>query len=136
MRLKTFTLLALLLGVSMAFTAPQNDGILFGTDLDKAIADAQQADKLIFLDAYASWCGPCKRMEANVFTNAELGSYFNANFVNVKVDFDKNPELRKKYRVTAYPTLLFLNSDGSINKRYAGYRDAAELLKKGQKLID
>lgn len=86
-------------------------------------AKAAKEDKLIFVDAYAEWCGPCKKMAKDVFTQKEVGDYFNARFVNVKMDMEKGEGigLSKEFGIQAYPTLLFVNSEGAVVHRAVGY---------------
>lgn len=81
---------------------------------EEALELAQKEDKPIFVDAYASWCGPCKTMSANVFPQAEVGAVFNTNFINMKLDMEK-PEaasFRANHSVAAYPTLFFISATG------------------------
>lgn len=106
----------------------------FSGSFDEAKALAQKTDKPIFMDAYASWCGPCKRMAAKVFTKQEVGDFFNKNFVNLKVDMEKGEgvSLRRTYGVSAYPTLLFLNADGSVINSVRGARGAAAFIALGK----
>ncbi|AQX50815.1 thioredoxin family protein [Elizabethkingia anophelis] len=87
------------------------------------LAKAKKENKLIFLDAYASWCGPCKLMAKNIFTLQSVGDYYNSHFVNAKMDMEKGEgvELAKKYNVKAYPTYLFINGDGEVVHRVLGY---------------
>ncbi|MCL1666689.1 thioredoxin domain-containing protein [Elizabethkingia ursingii] len=87
------------------------------------LAKAKKENKLIFLDAYASWCGPCKLMAKNIFTLQSVGDYYNSHFVNAKMDMEKGEgvDLAKKYNVRAYPTYLFINGDGEIVHRVLGY---------------
>lgn len=89
-------------------------------------------DKLLFVDCFTTWCGPCKRLSKVVFKDSLVADYFNRHFVNLKMDMEKDEgvELRKKYGVHAYPTLLFINSSGEVVYRLVGAEDALELLKK------
>lgn len=129
----SLSILAFLLqaAVTSAVPADETKGIQFfeGT-FDEAIELAKKEDKLIFFDAYASWCGPCKWMKSRVFTKEEVGSYFNSTFINIKIDMEKGegPELARKYRVTAYPTLLFLNHEGEVKKAVVGYHNSNSLV--------
>ena len=67
---------------AQATTDEETDGIQFFTGTwDEALEKAKEENKLIFLDAYASWCGPCKRMSKSVFTDEKVGEFFNANFI-------------------------------------------------------
>lgn len=97
---------------------------------------SKETGKPIFLDAYASWCGPCKKLDNTTFNNPKVGEFYNEKFINVKIDFDKNPQLRQKYAVNAYPTLMYLNSDGSVKHKRIGYVNASQLLTIGQKVIE
>ena len=64
--------------------AQGSDGIVFKKDDWSAIlAQAKAEDKLIFVDAYTTWCGPCKKMDRDVFPQMEVGSFYNAMFINV-----------------------------------------------------
>ncbi|WP_236974217.1 thioredoxin family protein [Membranihabitans maritimus] len=90
----------------------------------KIVEKANQENKLIFLDAYAVWCGPCKMMDRQVFSDPEIGDFFNENFINAKIDMEKGegPGLRQKYQVTAYPTLLFINGNGELVHKTVGFK--------------
>ena len=129
----SLSILALLLqsAITTSYPADETKGIQFfeGT-FDEALELAKKENKLIFFDAYASWCGPCKRMKSKVFTKEAVGSYFNTNFVNVKFDMEKGegPALARKYRVKAYPTLLFLNHKGEVKKLAVGYHNPNTLV--------
>ncbi|MBV8328816.1 thioredoxin fold domain-containing protein [Chryseobacterium sp.] len=94
--------------------------------LKDIIAQAKKEKKLVFIDAYASWCGPCKLMEKNVFTQKNVGDYFNTNFVNARFDMEKGEgrDIASKYGVRSYPTYLFLNGDGDLVSQNTGYMDA------------
>jgi thioredoxin-related protein len=108
------------------------------TKWDAILQKAKTEKKLIFMDAYTTWCGPCKMMSRNVFPDAEAASYYNTHFVNVKMDMEKGEGigLSTKYAVTAYPTLLFINSDGEVVHRALGYHGVPEFLALGKQAMD
>ncbi len=98
------------------------------------IAKAKKENKIVFMDAYASWCGPCKMMERNVFTQKSVGDYYNANFVNARFDMEKGEgrEIAAKYGVRSYPTYLFLNGDGELVSQNYGYMEESPFLAMAQ----
>lgn len=89
------------------------------------IAKAKKENKLVFIDAYTSWCGPCKMMEKNIFTQKSVGDYYNTNFVNARFDMEKGEgrEIATKFGVRSYPTYLFLNGDGELVSQNYGYME-------------
>lgn len=101
---------------------------------EEALKAAKKQNKLIFLDVYATWCGPCKRLAAQTFPDPEVGKYFNERFINVKIDGEKGegPTLRQRYNVRGYPTLLFINHKGEVVKSTAGFRDPERFLELGK----
>lgn len=109
----------------------------FSGSLAEAQAQASAANKLIFVDAYATWCGPCKWMAANSFSDERVGNFFNRNFINLKIDMERGegPQLARKYRVGAYPTLFFLDAEGNIVQKETGARDANGLLELAERVL-
>lgn len=95
---------------------------------------AKAEKKVIFLDAYASWCGPCKMLQKQVFTQKEVGDFYNSKFINVKMDMEKGegPALAQVYPLEAYPTLLFIDGDGRVLKKFIGAPKAEELIAIGK----
>ena len=98
---------------------------------------ARTEDKLIFLDAYASWCIPCKQMDVQVFNRSDVGDYFNANFINYKMDLEKGigPLLAARYGVSSYPALLFLTADETLVHQSNGYQNAPGLMSEAKTAI-
>lgn len=82
---------------------------------ETALTKAKETDKLLFVDVYTSWCGPCKRMARETFTQNIVGKYFNEHFINYQQDGEKGngPEIMKKYNIHAVPTFLFLDGNGN-----------------------
>lgn len=110
-----------------------NEGIKFenGT-FDQALTKAKQEKKMLFIDCYTSWCGPCKMLSSKVFPQKKVGDYFNKEFVSLKVDMEKGEgiDLKKRFGVKAFPTLLFIDSNGKeINRIVGAESDVDKFLK-------
>lgn len=121
------TFLAILL-FCCGFCYAQQEGIRFETgDLATAMANAKKEKKYVFVDCYTVWCGPCQMMAKTVFTDKNVGDYFNQTFINLKVDMEKGegPAMAKKYGVTAYPTFIFIDGDGALVHKFVGAKDTA-----------
>ena len=104
------------------------------TTFKEVLAKAKREKKLVFMDAYAAWCGPCKLMEKNVFPLPAVREYYNANFINARFDMEKGEgrEIAMKYGVRSYPSYLFLNGDGDVvmtNYGYMGEQDFIAIAK-------
>ena len=109
---RVFLCLALIAAMVMGVEA-QNRSITFEQTQEwkKIVKKAKKEKKLIFIDCYTSWCGPCKMLASKVFTQDVVADYFNATFVNAKFDMEKDEDgvmLKDKYGVKAFPTLLFI----------------------------
>lgn len=101
--------------------------------LDQALEKAKAENKLVFMDCYTSWCGPCKMMTEKILPLEEVGEYMNSRFVCIKMDMEKGegPKLAQKYQVSAYPTFLVLKTDGSVMHRVVGGApDGKDFIKK------
>ncbi len=120
------------------FKADTKEGIQFhkGT-WNEALQLAKKENKLIFLDIYATWCGPCKKLKANTFSNEEVGTVYNQNFVNVAFDGEQGDGamLMQKYNLRSFPFLLFIDGNGKVVAKTGGYHKPNELLELGQQFI-
>lgn len=114
------------------------DGIdFFHGSWEEAKSLAAKEKKLIFVDAYAKWCGPCKRMASQVFTNPSVGEYYNSNFINLKIDMEEGMGLtfRKEYPVSAFPTLFYIDETGEIVKKVVGGKAANDFIAIGKTIV-
>ncbi|MGG7666345.1 thioredoxin family protein [Dyadobacter sp. BHUBP1] len=135
-----FAIMALMLAMSVA-VAGEGDkkaaksadkGIQFTEGKwSEILKQAKKENKLIFLDAYTTWCGPCKMLQKNVFTRDDVAATFNGNFINVKIDMEagEGPSLAKRYPIEGYPTLFFINGKGKVVKQLLGYQQPQDLIK-------
>lgn len=129
--------LAIMLALMPELTAENNgEGIVFThSSWAEVIAKAKSENKIIFADCYTTWCGPCKMLSKQVFPQKEVGDYFNANFINVKIDCEKGEgiQLKDKFGVSAFPTMLFIDpANEKVLHRVVGFRPAEELIKEAK----
>lgn len=114
-------------------------GIDFSTqEWDNILDQAKAEDKIVFVDAFTEWCGPCKKMSSQVFTSKKVGKFYNDNFISVKIDMEKGkgPQIGQNYNVFVYPTLLFVDGFGSLVHRVAGYQTVDQLIAEGKQASD
>lgn len=101
--------------------------LAFGHDFEAAEALAKREGRPLFIDFETTWCGPCKQMDALVYTaKSVVDAAAAANVVAVKVDGDERPDLVERFAVGAYPTLVFVDSEGAEQARRVGYQSVAE----------
>lgn len=119
----------LIMGVVQAQVKFEDD-----KSFEDVIAKAKTEKKLVFIDFYTSWCKPCKEMDKTVFLEREVGDFFNQRYVSVKIDAEKSegPALAKKYGVSAYPTLVFLDAEGNFIHKKVGAIQGAALINAGK----
>lgn len=122
--------------------------------MKEAVAAQKKNNKPIFIDAYTVWCGPCKMLDKNTFSNAEVAKVLNEKYNPVKFNAEGNEtvvfngktynnpkyvEARKYSRnglhefaraigVNAYPTMKVIDASGKATKNIVGYRNAEQLL--------
>lgn len=113
---------------------------------NKILAKAKAENKYVFLDCYTTWCGPCKTMSTTIFPKADVGKFYNAKFINAKVQLDKTDKdnadvkswyadaqmIETKYDVKAYPTYLIFSPNGEVVQRFVGSMTAEDFLAKGK----
>lgn len=129
MRKKIFVFLVALLGLAIQMNAQTTEGMKFckeGTKFAEAVAQAKAEKKMVFLDCYTSWCGPCKMMARDIFPQKKVGDFMNSKFICIKIDMEKGegPSLTQKFQVSAFPTFIIFNSDAQEIGRFLGGSDA------------
>ena len=107
-------------------------------DWQNVLMQAKAQKKLIFVDIYTAWCGPCKEMDKKTFTDVSVGDKFNARFINYKVDAEKGfgITLAKRYNVTSYPTCLFVDPSENLIYKQEGLLRAPDLVKEADMVLN
>lgn len=116
---KTFT--SILLGLTLATGAVTAQTNFRSIDFNEALKQSQAENKLVFIDFYTDWCGPCRKMSKEVFPQKQVGDYFNAQFVCIKLNAEKEgKELAQKFEVKAYPTFIIADQQGNTKATITG----------------
>src|SRR5688572_22558605 len=137
--MKKTSLLAALSLFAASSVFAQNRAIKFETGkFADVLAKAKKENKSIMMDAYTTWCGPCKMMDKQVFTNDTVADFYNTNFIAYKSDMEKGEglELAKRYEVRAYPNFIFIAPDGSVEHRSVGARPPKAFVEVGKEAMN
>lgn len=138
--MKSFRRGAFLTALIMSAVVVYADGVKFTTitTWNEALELAKKANKPIFLDAYTDWCGWCKVMDKETFSDEKVAAFMNANFVNVKMEMETGEgiDVAMKYRISAFPTFKVFAVDGSPTYTVMGYQEPKEWLKTLEMMTD
>jgi thiol:disulfide interchange protein DsbD len=117
------------------------EGVRWTPYSEALLVEAAKENRPVMLDFYADWCGPCKSMERNVFTDPEIVD-LSRHFVTLRIDLTKqHPDQKKilrRYLLMGVPTIIFINGKGIEERglRIEAYTDREEVLKRMKRLID
>jgi thiol:disulfide interchange protein len=103
--------------------------------LDQALAVAVKEKRIVFIDFCATWCGACKKLDEDTWSNARVIERLKMKTIPLKLDADENKFIVEKYKIAAYPTLLFLNPDGSVLARMVGYQIPTQFIENLQGVL-
>jgi thiol-disulfide isomerase/thioredoxin len=95
---------------------------------DEALAAAKKDGKIVLIDFYTTWCGPCKRLDETTWKDEKVRKWLAEKTIALKIDAEKETTLAKKLEINAYPTIVLLKPDETEIDRLVGYRDAGTFL--------
>jgi len=142
-----FLLLPLIL-LSLFGCSEKIEGELTWYGLEEGIKKAQKEDKMVFVDNYADWCGWCRKMDENVFSDEDIAKALNEKFVSVKLDVESRDmvvfkgknylpkQLSQSFGVQGLPTFIVLNSKGDVLGDLVGYVPKTRFLKELEKFTE
>ncbi|MBT9148012.1 MAG: Thioredoxin-like protein [Syntrophomonadaceae bacterium] len=94
-------------------------------NLAEGLKSARQANKPLLVYFHADWCSWCKKMVSDTYSAEEV-IRLSRNFICIKVDTDKEPQVAREYKVAGLPTIIFLNPEGEVIKIVTGFRNSAD----------
>jgi thiol:disulfide interchange protein len=109
-------------------TAAGGDEIEWLTVFDEAMDEARDKNRPVMIDFYTDWCSWCKTLDTTTYVDAIVMKRAE-DFVSLKIDADAQRPLAARYRVGAFPTILFINPEGIEIHRVVGFRPAVDFLK-------
>ncbi|MEQ1736438.1 MAG: thioredoxin family protein, partial [Rhodoglobus sp.] len=104
------------------------EGPFRSLSFERAQVLAAQEKKIVLIDFFTTWCGPCKKLDATTWKDAQVLEWMQKNCIALKVDAEQDRELAARFHVGAYPTIVLLKADGTVIDRLVGYRDAKDFL--------
>jgi thiol:disulfide interchange protein len=113
---------------ALFFFAPGSfaaEEITWSHDLTASLAQAKKENKLVFVDFYTEWCGPCKALDRDTFHDAKFVQVMSKDFIAVKLDAEHDGlTAAQQQDVSAYPTGLVFSANGKVVKRFVGFMSA------------
>lgn len=135
----------------LIFAQEKKKGIFWteGLTWEQVKEKAKTDNKYIFIDAFTTWCGPCKQMDKSVYVNDSVGDFFNDRFISVKVQMDKTEkdneqvkswyttaeQIDKEYKIRSFPTYIFLSPEGKWAHKEEGMKQVSEFITVAQKAL-
>ena len=101
----------------------------------KACKEAKKHKKVILIDFYATWCGPCKMLDKTTWKDDEVRAFLKAKTIPLKIDAEKERDLAAEYNIRSYPTIILLKADGTEINRLVGYRPPEDFLRDVKKVL-
>jgi thiol:disulfide interchange protein len=136
MRAKNWVIFAALLAlVALSYRPRRGPTAFVDLSFDAAERKAGTEGKLVMIDFFATWCGPCQMLDRDTWPDADVRRLMAERTVPIKVDAEKETALAARYGVEAYPTVLFVRADGVEVGRLVGFRSADDFLAAAREIL-
>ncbi len=123
-----FIVIAALAAAHVFFCALESEAVSWGSSLDNALMSSERSGEPLMVDFYTDWCGWCKKMDNDTYMDSKVND-LSRKFICVKINAESDQETARKYNVSSYPTILFLNSKGSVIGSVRGYMSPADFVR-------
>lgn len=130
--------ITLYIGIGCNVIFAQSDSLSWKRDLSDGLKTAGISRKWVLVDVYTDWCGWCRKLDSDTYTNHDVVKFLNKSFVTVKVNGDDaglGKYMKNQYGVNGYPTIIVLSPDGTLKGKFAGYRDPQGFIRAVSNLI-
>lgn len=104
------------------------DGLFLDLTVDRALARAAEQHRVVLMDFYTTWCGPCKLLDRTTWKDEKVVALLKQEAVPLKINAEQEAALSRKYAIHAYPTVLLVRPDGSVLDRLVGYQNPAAFM--------
>jgi len=116
--------------MAASFARAEGASEVFLTDVkfDAALKRAAEQKKVVVIDFFTTWCGPCKLLDRTTWKDEKVIALLKEKAVPVKFDAEKEVALAERFKIEGYPTIIVLKPDGSVLAKFLGYREAKEFI--------
>ena len=105
--------------------------LVWQENLTDGLASARKKGKLVLVDLFTDWCGWCKKLDRETYTDPSVVEFVNSHFVCVKLngeDKGAGQSFAKENKVRGYPCIIVLETDGKVRATHYGYRNPSDFL--------
>lgn len=134
---RAFYIICVVFALAAASGPVRAEGVEFRNgNFETMLSEASAADKLLFVELFATWCGPCRTMEKTLAQD-RVGEYVNQRFVSVRYDVDKaeGAMIARRFGVRSIPVCLILDADGNLVGKLVGAASPSDFITNMQRLV-
>lgn len=124
-------LIAVMIASLLALGASARAAVSWEQNYDTALEKARKEKKLVLVDVYTDWCGWCKKLDRDTYSNKDVEAKLTKEFISLKINpekGEKNAKLAKRFGTRGYPHIVFLDAEGKKLSEIGGYLPPKEFL--------